>query len=278
MGVGGDELAPQGGLVDDEADLVPAVLGPEGRRPDRGHRPTGGHDLEAIRSGPQVFPGDPPDRLGGVGLPAHVPAVPARMGDRPGRADQVRTDGEAGLDGVAQLDVEEVATSEVAGRGDTGRDELSGIFGHAEKEVGVALPAAARGRVDPTVEPHVDVGVDEPGEESASVEVDDLDPLADVDRPPSADVADHGAVDQDLAVLDHLARSADDHRAGPQQLHDPSLHDAEAPTGPNPGARSDEESAPDRSGWSTRADDCLAPCLPPPRRSGDRLGPGLTRT
>ena len=68
---------------------------------------SGRHDLQQVGADPQVLPGDTADVLLGVGLTAHVPAVAAGVGDRPGD-QQVWADGEPRPDRVLQHDFEEI--------------------------------------------------------------------------------------------------------------------------------------------------------------------------
>lgn len=160
-----------------------------------------------------------------VGLAAHVPAVAAGEGDGPGGGDDVRADGPALLDRVAQRQVEEVARAEVAGRGDARGDELAGVLRHPQQQVALALGAASGHRIDLGVEPQVHVRVDQAGQHGVLRQLQDLAALARLARAAARpDGDDPAAVDEDLSVGDHLSPASGEH---PCRANDPhALHPA----------------------------------------------------
>jgi len=133
----------------------------------------------------------------------------------------VRPDGEPGLDGVPELDIEEVPGAEIARRGDARSQQLARVLRHPQDQVRVGFPAALGDRVHRPVEPDMHVSVDQARQQRAARQLDDLAAAGDGRRPPRPDVPDRRPVDGDLAVLDGLTGPARQDQWCAEQLHGP---------------------------------------------------------
>jgi hypothetical protein len=160
VGVRRDRLVDPARLLHDHGQLRRRELGVPGRRAGR-HEPAGRHDLDQVGAVLVVGADDTAQVVLAVSLAAHEPAVPAGDGDRAGGHHQARAAGQAGGDGVTRDHIKVGPRAEVAGGGHAHAEQLPCVVQHQYQLLRVRLAAHPRGRIRATVEPEVDVAVDQ---------------------------------------------------------------------------------------------------------------------
>ena len=117
-----------------------------------------------------------PQRLHAIGREGVVVEVPAGRADAVHRGEHARALGDAGVDGVAQADVDEVVRADVAHRGEAGFERAPGVHGRVHGLLGgKAHQAVVEAAVVVLVEliREVRVRVDEARQQGRIAEIDD---------------------------------------------------------------------------------------------------------
>lgn len=220
MGVGGDGPPEPVRLGDGGGDLVGGELGMPGCRP-TGHEPARCHHLDDVRPRSHVNVGRLADLIDPVRLAAHEPAVTARRRDGAGGNEEPGSRHVARRDRLLHVDVEEIAGAELPGRRHPGIEEFTGGGSHAEKELGIVPGLHVGDGGVGAVEPEVDVGVDEPGEEGpGNLDVLGVGAGRILGLPPGTDEGDELTVDDDASVVDPLPARVDEYvRGGEKEAH-----------------------------------------------------------
>ena len=140
------------------------------------------HDLHAVDIELPALAHPPDDLLGRVGFGAEEPVVAGGRGDRRPGDEQARPDGEALPDGRPDRQRDVVAAARVARGRRPGQQEVAHVPRGSDEHPLDRLGAGDLAIVDRRRVVHVDVGLDEPGQQRDVAQVVDLGCLAGVGR------------------------------------------------------------------------------------------------